>query len=310
MALKASDFRSDVWNDWCPGCGNFGIVATMYQALAELGSDPKGTVIVSGIGCSGKTAHFINADGVHTLHGRSLPFAQGIKLANPELNVIVNAGDGDLLGIGAGHFVALGRRNIDMVVLMHDNTVYALTKGQAAPTLNRGLQPKSLAEPNIQDAVNPIALALASGYTFIARSYSARVGHLKSIIKQAVEHRGAAFVDILQPCVTFDDIHTYDFYNKRVYEMQDWNPVAENEEEAVQKSAQALVKSYEAGDKIPLGIFYRNTSVPPFDERLSERLPNYHSMPPAVQKFEVDGHSSLKQEEFEKIFSGYVVARR
>ena len=310
MALKANDFRSDVWNDWCPGCGNFGIVAAMYQALAELGTDPKKTVIVSGIGCSGKTAHFINADGVHTLHGRSLPFAEGIKLANPELNVIVNVGDGDLLGIGAGHFVALGRRNIDIVVLMHDNTVYALTKGQAAPTLGRGLQPKSLAKPNIQDAVNPIALALASGYTFIARSYSARIGHLKNIIKQAVEHRGAAFVDILQPCVTFDNIHTYDYYNKRVYEMQDWDPVVKSEGEAKQKAAQALIKSYEDEDRIPLGIFYMNPLVPPFDERLSSRLPNYSRMPPAKQKFEVDGHSNLQQEDFEKIFSNFIVMRR
>ncbi len=309
MELKhytPNDFRSDVWNDWCPGCGNFGIVAAMYQALAEINADPLHTVIVSGIGCSGKTSHFINAEGVHTLHGRSLPFAEGIKLANPSLNVILTVGDGDLLGIGAGHFVAMGRRNMDVTVLMHDNTVYALTKGQAAPTLDRGLQPKSLAKPNIQDSVNPIALAIASGYTFVARGYSARVGHLKSIIKQAIEHRGSAFVDILQPCVTFDDIHTYDYYNKLVYEMQDFDPVARNDDEAVQKAAQALIKSNER-ERIPLGVFYRNLSVPIFDDRLLERLPSYRESPPARQKIEVDGKPAIKQQEFEAIFEDFIV---
>ncbi|MGC8544274.1 MAG: thiamine pyrophosphate-dependent enzyme, partial [Vulcanisaeta sp.] len=148
--LTINDLKTDVWVDWCPGCGNFGILSAMYQAIAELELEPEKTVVVSGIGCSGKIAHFINVAGVHTLHGRSLPYAEGIKLANPDLTVLVNVGDGDLLGIGAAHFVALGRRNVDLVVIMHDNTVYALTKGQASPTLGRNLQPKALPKPNIQ----------------------------------------------------------------------------------------------------------------------------------------------------------------
>jgi Pyruvate:ferredoxin oxidoreductase and related 2-oxoacid:ferredoxin oxidoreductases, beta subunit len=133
-------YKTQEWVDWCPGCGNYGILNAEQMALAELGLDPKRTVIVSGIGCSGKIAHFINVNGVHTLHGRSVAFATGIKLANPELEVIVNAGDGDQLGIGVGHFVSVGRRNIDMTVIVHDNGVYGLTKGQAAPTLPRGRQ--------------------------------------------------------------------------------------------------------------------------------------------------------------------------
>lgn len=136
--IKPEHFRSPIWNDWCPGCGDFGILSAMYQAFAELKLKPLDLVVVSGIGCSGKTPHYINAGGVHTLHGRALPFAQGIKIANPNLTVVVNVGDGDLLGIGSAHFVAMGRRNIDIVVIMHNNTVYGLTKGQASPTLRLG----------------------------------------------------------------------------------------------------------------------------------------------------------------------------
>ncbi len=313
MALKQltpASYRSDVWNDWCPGCGNFGIVAAMTQAFAELGLAPESTVVVSGIGCSGKTPHFLNVEGIHTLHGRSLPYAEGIRLANPNLTVVVNAGDGDLLGIGVGHFVSLGRRNIDMTVIMHDNTVYGLTKGQAAPTLGRGLQPKALPKPNIQDAINPIALALASGYTFIARGYTSRVKHLKEIIKQAIEHKGSAFIDVLQPCVTYDNIHTVEYYNKRVYDLQEvekWDPVVKSQEEAPQKMAQAMLKAYEGGDRIPIGVFYVNPNVPTYEERLNERLKTYSQMPPAAQEIDRAGVPLIGNEGFERIFSKYVV---
>ncbi len=197
-------YKTQEWVDWCPGCGNFGILNAEQMALAELGGlDPKRTVIVSGIGCSGKIAHFVNVNGVHTLHGRAVAFATGIKLANPELEVIVNAGDGgDQLGIGGvGHFVSVGRRNVDITVIVHDNGVYGLTKGQAAPTLPRGgVKTKALPEPNINDAINPLLLALASGYTFVARTYAYDVKHAKETIKAAITHKGLALVDVLQPC--------------------------------------------------------------------------------------------------------------
>jgi 2-oxoglutarate ferredoxin oxidoreductase subunit beta len=168
MAFKMSDYRTDVFVDWCPGCGDFGILSAIHMALAELGIEPHRAVLDSGIGCSGKVPHFVNAYGVHTLHGRTLPFATGIKLANPDLEVIAVGGDGDGLGIGVGHFVNTGRRNIDMTYIIHDNGVYGLTKGQASPTLKLGLRTKSLPKPNINEGINPIALASAAGYTFIA----------------------------------------------------------------------------------------------------------------------------------------------
>ncbi|NON62721.1 thiamine pyrophosphate-dependent enzyme, partial [Acidianus sp. RZ1] len=198
------------WNDWCPGCGDFGILNAEQMALNELGLNPNKVVIVSGIGCSGKLPHFMRnpISGVHTLHGRAVAFALGIKESNPELEVIVNAGDGDQLGIGVGHFVSIGRRNPDITLILHDNGVYGLTKGQAAPTLRKGVKTKSLPRPNINDNINPLALAITSGYTFVARSYAYDVKHLKDIIKAAVQHKGLSLIDVLQPCPTYNDINT------------------------------------------------------------------------------------------------------
>ncbi|TMI23257.1 2-oxoacid:ferredoxin oxidoreductase subunit beta, partial [Candidatus Bathyarchaeota archaeon] len=212
MVLRLSDLKTDVHNDWCPGCGDFGIEAGLKIALTELPIDINKLVLFSGIGCSGKIVHFTNASGIHTLHGRVLPFAQGAKLANPDLEVIAIGGDGDGLGIGVGHFVHAGRRNIDMTYIIHDNGVYGLTKGQASPTLHLGMQTKSLPMPNINTNVDPIMLALASGFTFIARTYAYNTKHLKETVKKAVAHKGFALVDILQPCPTYNDINTKEWY--------------------------------------------------------------------------------------------------
>ncbi|MEM1583606.1 MAG: 2-oxoacid:ferredoxin oxidoreductase subunit beta [Nitrososphaerota archaeon] len=309
MVRKPSDYQSDVWIDWCPGCGDFGIVAALYRALAELDLQPEKTVIVSGIGCSGKTPHFVKVNGVHTLHGRAIPFATGIKLANPELTVIINGGDGDLLGIGAGHFVALGRRNIDITIILHNNTVYGLTKGQASPTLKRGLRPKALPKPNIQDAVNPIGLALASGYTFVARGYSMMTDHLKELLKKAIQHKGSALVDVLQPCVTYDNIHTVEYYKKRVYKLEEigWNPIVEKIDEREEKLLRAWTKSLEHDDKIPIGVFYEDPHTPSFEDRIRDRLPSYLERPPARQIIDKEGRTIIDNEIFEKIFSTHIV---
>jgi len=286
MARDPRSYRTPLWVDWCPGCGNFGILQALTETLAELGLSPEETVIVSGIGCSGKTPHYVNANGVHTLHGRAIPYATGVKLANPGLTVIVNGGDGDLLGIGAGHFVALGRRNLDITVLMHNNQVYGLTKGQASPTLPYGVQTKSLPKPNIQDMLNPVALAVAAGYTFVARSYALDIKHLKTVMKMAVSHRGASFIDILQPCVTYNNVYTVQFYRRALYRLEDtdgWDPVVHSPDEEPQKKARAIAKAQEWGSRIPIGVFYVNPHRPSLEDRLEARIPGYRQHPPATR---------------------------
>jgi 2-oxoglutarate ferredoxin oxidoreductase subunit beta len=298
MALKLSDYRTPVFVDWCPGCGDFGILSALQMALVDLQLPPAKVTIFSGIGCHAKMPHFVNAYGVHTLHGRTLPFAVGAKLANPDLEVIAVMGDGDGLGIGAGHFVNTGRRNIDMTVLIHDNGVYGLTKGQASPTLKLGLQTKSLPKPNINEGINPVALALAAGYTFIARSYAYDVSHLKDMIKKGILHHGLALVIIQQPCPTYNDINTKEWYGgedridpktgkpvPRLYKLEEtgYAGVVHNPEEQFEKYLAALTKAHEWGDKIPIGVFYQNPLVPTFQERITSRIPNYLENPPAKQ---------------------------
>ena len=222
MALKLSDFKTDFHNDWCPGCGDFGIVNAIQMALAEMNIPRHKAAIFSGIGCSGKTSHFINTFGVHTLHGRVLTFAQGAAIANPEMTIVAAGGDGDGLGIGAGHFVAAGRRNVNMTYIIFDNGVYGLTKGQASPTLRLGEKTKSLPAPNTNYNVNPIGLAVASGFTFVARGYSYDVRQLKDLIVAAVKHKGLSFLDVLQPCPTYNDINTSLWVGSLEYPYESW----------------------------------------------------------------------------------------
>jgi len=285
-------------------CGDFGILSAIQMALMDMGLPPHSVVIFSGIGCSGKTPHFVNTYGIHTLHGRTLPYAVGAKLANPRLEVIAVGGDGDGLGIGAGHFVNTGRRNIDMTYLIYDNGVYGLTKGQASPTLKIGLKTKSLPKPNLNSSVNPIALAVSSGYTFVARGYAYYVKHLKELIKMGVEHRGLAFIDVLQPCPTYNDINTKEWYEghdqvdpqsgkpiPRVYRLEGegFDPVVHDEDEVEQKMVHAIVKSGEWGDRIPIGVFYKNELVSTYEDRIAQRIPSYRDAPPALQPIASEG---------------------
>src|SRR6266852_7203839 len=182
--LSIKDYKSDLHNDWCPGCGDFGILTGIQMALAQLQLDPDKVAVFSGIGCSGKTTHYINAYGFHTLHGRVLTVATGGRLSNTGLTVIALGGDGDGYGIGAGYFVNSGRRNVDMTYIVFNNGVYGLTKGQASPTLAKGLKTKSMPEASIQEGVNPIALALGAGYTWIGRGYALDVKNLVSLMVQ------------------------------------------------------------------------------------------------------------------------------
>ena len=305
--LEVDDVHSYVSeNAVLHNCGDFGIVNAIQMALAEIEVPRHKAAIFSGVGCSGKTSHYVNVYGVHTLHGRVLPFAQGAKLANPEMTVIAAGGDGDGLGIGAGHFVAAGRRNVDMTYLIFNNAVYGLTKGQASPTLKLGLKTKSLPEPNVNQSVNPIALAISSGFTFVARGYAYDVRHLKDLIIAAVKHRGLSFIDVLQPCPTYNDINTRDWFagmdhldeitkkpRPRIYKLEEtgYDPLVhiDSPEEENAKISQAIIRSNEWDDKIPIGIFYKNEIIAPYDERIADRIPNYLENPPAYQEIASNG---------------------
>jgi 2-oxoglutarate ferredoxin oxidoreductase subunit beta len=221
VELKLADYKAEKQPDWCPGCGDYGILSALQMALFELKRDPSQTAVFSGIGCSAKTPHYLNVYGVHTLHGRVLPVAQGAKLANPHLTVVAVGGDGDGLGIGAGHFVAAGRRNVDMLYILYDNEVYGLTKGQAGPTLGLWEKTKSLPKPNPQSRLNPLLLAFAAGYTWIGRGYAYDVKGLKELIKEGITHKGLAFLHVLQPCPTYNDLHTKEWFAPRLYRLQE-----------------------------------------------------------------------------------------
>jgi 2-oxoglutarate ferredoxin oxidoreductase subunit beta len=280
-------------------CGDFGILNAVQMALAELDLEPHRVAVFSGIGCSGKTPHYINTYGIHTLHGRVLPYAAGAKLANPDLTVLAVGGDGDGLGIGSGHFVNAGRRNVDITYILHNNGVYGLTKGQASPTLKLGVQTKSLPQPNINQGVNPLFLALAAGYTFIARSYAYDIKHLVSTIKQAIAHNGSAFIDVLQPCPTYNDINTREWYGgedrkdpqtgralPRVYKLEDegYDPYIKegmSPEEIEAKLNRFVEKTLQWGDRIPIGVLLKNETTPSYEERVEQRIPFYRQQPPA-----------------------------
>ncbi|MCE4607946.1 MAG: 2-oxoacid:ferredoxin oxidoreductase subunit beta [Caldisphaeraceae archaeon] len=292
MARNWSDYRTSAWVQWCPACGNYGILTALQRALAELDLPPEKTTVVSGIGCSSRIPYYIKTSNVHTLHGRPIPVAQGIKIANPDQTVIVSSGDGDLLGIGAGHFVALGRRNIQMTVILHDNAVYGLTKGQASPTLHLWIKTKALDTPNIQGNINPLLLAFASGYTFIARAYAYHIDQLKEMIKKGIKHNGTSLIDVLQPCPTYNNIMTKDWYEKRIYYLEkddpSWDPTISSPEDLTKKSSKILEKMNEWEDRIPLGIFYINNTIEPLETRIEKILPGYRANPPGKRPIEIN----------------------
>ncbi len=296
--VTAKDLRVPIaHNDWCPGCGDFGILSAIHQGLAELDLQPHEVVMVGGIGCSGKTPYYVNAYGVHTLHGRLLPYATGIKLANPDLTVVAVGGDGDGLAIGAGHFVNSGRRNVDLAYILFNNEVYGLTKGQAAPTLPLGLQTKALPEPNMQGQVNALLLALTSGFTWIARGYAYNVKQLTGLVQQAIGHPGLAYLEVLQPCPTYNDLHTKDWYSgkdlalvhSRIYDLAEegYDPVIRpnTDDDLVRaKWLQFVAKAQEWGDRIPTGVLLDNKGLMPFGDRLATLLPTYKQAPPAKRR--------------------------
>jgi 2-oxoglutarate ferredoxin oxidoreductase subunit beta len=284
--ITAKDYTPDHPIDWCPGCGDFGILNALRRALAQQGLAPHQVALVGGIGCSGKTQYHVSAYGVHTLHGRLLPYATGIKLANPALTVIAVGGDGDGLAIGAGHLVNAGRRNVDLTYILFNNEVYGLTKGQASPTLPLGLQTKSLPEPNMQGRVNALMLALSAGFTWIGRGYAFNIRQLVDLLQRAIEHPGLAFLDVAQPCPTYNNLHDKDWYQPRVYDLAEegYDPVVPEdagEEAVLARMDQFMQKAHEWGERIPTGVFLENRAVPTFARRIARRNASYETAPPA-----------------------------
>ncbi|SDY06919.1 2-oxoglutarate ferredoxin oxidoreductase subunit beta [Evansella caseinilytica] len=209
------DLRGDQ-PTWCPGCGHFSIMAGIQKAIIQLGYDPHEVAIISGIGCSGKVSEYVRTNGFHTIHGRSLPVAQGVKMGNPALKVIASGGDGDGYGIGVGHFVHASRRNIDMTYIVMDNNIYGLTKGQTSPRSDHGFVTTTTKDGNKEYPVDPIATSVANGATFVAQGFAGDIKQMTEIIRRAIEHSGFSHVNIYSPCVTFNKVNTYDFYKERL----------------------------------------------------------------------------------------------
>jgi len=257
---------------WCPGCGDFGILLSIKKALVKMKIDPKDVCVVSGIGCSSKLPHYIKTYGIETIHGRALPVATGVKLANKDLHVIVVGGDGDGYGIGMGHLMHAMRRNINLTYIVHNNEVYGLTKGQTSPTAPKGT--KSVSTPNgaIETPVNPMEIALAGGATFIAKGFAGDIEHLSNLIVKGISHKGFSIIDVAQPCVSYNPRMSYLWFQERVKKIEEkegYNPK--------DKAFGYKIAMENQEDEVPIGIFYhsdsdRDTYIDELPEDKSESL--------------------------------------
>lgn len=255
--MKPQDYDSGEKPNWCAGCGDYGVWLSIKTAFSKLGLQSDGVLVVYGVGCHGHMVNFTKVNGFEGLHGRPIPVAQGAKIANHRLPVLVVSGDGDTYGEGIGHFIAAARANSDITCVVHNNQVYGLTIGQASPTSMRGFKAKSNPEGVISEPVNPIALAIASGATFVARGFAGDMAFTAELIMQAVEHRGFAVVDVFQPCVTFNSLNTYEWFRQRVYKLES--------HDASDRVA-AMKKALET-EKLPIGVFYREIR-PAYEDEL------------------------------------------
>lgn len=283
--MKKATFTSTE-TAWCPGCGNYAILETLTGVLNQLETPPHQVVLVGGIGQAAKTNQYVTANGFSGLHGRSLPAAVAIKIANDKLTVIVNTGDGDSYGEGGNHFIHNIRRNVDITHFVHDNQIYGLTKGQPSPTSDSCDLSHKTNACNMSAPFNPLLIAIATGATFVARSFSGDKEHLAKIMHAAIKHQGYSLVDILQPCVSFNKINTFAYYKKRV------KPLDESYD-ATNKLA-ALEKAMEFGETIPIGILYQEQS-PTYEEK----RPEIFDTVPLVNK-------QVSQEKVQKLIHRYI----
>lgn len=280
--VKMADYAG-MTTAWCPGCGNFGILTALKRALVELEMEPHRVLMVSGIGQAGKLPHYTRGNVLNVLHGRTLPTAAGAKIANPELIVIAVGGDGDGYGEGGNHFIHSVRRNHDITYLVHDNQVYGLTKGQASPTSDLGFVTKTTPQ-GATTPMNPMALAVAMDGSFVARGFAGDVEHLSGLIKVAIQHKGFALIDVLQPCVVFNHKNTYAWYRERVYRLEEsgYNP---------DDRLAAFEKALEWGERIPIGVIYKQERV-----TFEEQLPALGKGPLAGQNVDLEQVEGLLEE--------------
>ena len=261
---------------WCPGCGDFGVLAAMQKALVAVGAEPSTTAIVAGIGCSGKLGNYINSYNIHVTHGRTLPAAMGLKLANRDLLVLAAGGDGDAYAIGMGHFMHALRRNVNVTYIVMDNHVYGLTKGQTSPTSESGFQTKTTPKGSIDRPVHPLMLAVSAGATFVAQGFSSWQPQLASLIQRGIEHPGFALINVISPCVTYNKVNTYDWYKKSLANLE------EDPDYNFRSRAEALAR-LDATDELVTGIIYQEESVP-----YEEQVEGFRSTPLVHQDWHVD----------------------
>ncbi len=257
--LSVKDFKGKADPDWCPGCGDFGVLNALKSAVVELGLQPHEVLTISGIGCSSNLPGYINTFGMHTLHGRSLAVATGAQLGNHELKVVVTGGDGDGFGIGGNHFLHTMRRNVDLTYIVMDNQIYGLTTGQVSPTSRKGMKTKTTPHGSVENPVNAIPMAIVCGATYVARGFSGQQKHLIQLIKGAIEHKGFAFIDVLSPCVTYNKDNTHEFFKQRTQKLDEMGHDPKDLHAAIEKGNLW-------GEVIPIGLFYRNDEAASLDE--------------------------------------------
>ena len=253
------DFRNNVKPNWCPGCGDFSVQAAIQRAAANVGLEPENLAVISGIGCSGRISGYINAYGFHGIHGRALPIAQGVKLANRELTVIASGGDGDGFAIGMAHTVHAIRRNLDITYIVMDNQIYGLTKGQTSPRSALGFKTKSTPQGSIESPLSPLEIAMAAGATFVAQSFSSDLKQLTSLIEQGIQHKGFALINVFSPCVTFNKVNTYDWFKENIVNLDqfpDYDPT---------NRVAAMNKIMETNGMLT-GLIYRDTTRKSYED--------------------------------------------
>ncbi|OES43539.1 2-oxoacid:ferredoxin oxidoreductase subunit beta [Domibacillus iocasae] len=253
------DFRNNVKPNWCPGCGDFSVQAAIQRAAANVGLTPEKLAVISGIGCSGRISGYINSYGLHGIHGRALPIAQGVKMANKDLTVIASGGDGDGFAIGMGHTIHAMRRNIDLTYIVMDNQIYGLTKGQTSPRSAAGFKTKSTPLGSIEQTLSPMQLAVTTGATFVAQSFSTDLKDLTAIIEAGINHKGFSLINVFSPCVTYNKVNTYDWFKENLTKLS----TIEGYDPADRQGAMNTLMQH---DDLVTGIIYQDTERPSYQE--------------------------------------------